>query len=113
MRLEFEGVPAKHPYRGVTTRRRDFAQMTVVLYEFDPNASFPLHHHPEEQLVVMLDGTCNFTVGDQMLHLSEGESTLAPPGVPHGCHAGPMGCLFLNILAPKRVGEGQINLVKA
>lgn len=113
MELDFAGISAKHPQPGVTTRRRDFAHMTVVLYEFIPEATFPLHHHPEEQLVVMLDGSCRFTVGTEELALRAGQSAIAPPHVPHGCHAGPEGCRFLNILSPRREGEGQINMVEA
>ena len=108
MELNWEGVPARHPQPGVTTRRQDFANMTVVFYEFLPGAIFPLHSHQEEQLVVMLQGSCSFTVGDAVLALAAGASVIAAPYAAHGCKAGPDGCRFLNILSPRREGDGAI-----
>lgn len=113
MQLDFSPVPPKHPQPGVTTRRLDYAQMTVVLYEFEPNAVFPLHHHPEEQLVVVLDGSGTITVGDRDLTLKTGDSAVAGSNMPHGCRAGAQGLRMLNILSPARVGEGVINLVRS
>lgn len=109
MELTWQSIAAKHPQPGITTRRQDFTHMTVVLYEFDAGASFPLHSHLEEQLVVMLKGSCSFALGDAVLSLAAGASVIAPPNVPHGCVAGPDGCRFLNILSPRRQGDGAIH----
>src|SRR2546426_1462826 len=54
--VDFSTVQAKHPYPGVETRRVDFVQFTVIEYRFRPEAVFPLHHHAEEQVVIVLEG---------------------------------------------------------
>jgi len=100
--LPWDSVAPLSPHPGIMTKRLDLAMMTVVLYEFEPGASFPLHYHSEEQLVVVLSGTAGFRVEDQVHPLKAGDSLHAPPQVPHGCEAGPEGCSFLNILAPRR-----------
>lgn len=111
MHLEFSGVAPKHPQPGVTTRRLDYDHMTVVRYEFAPGAAFPMHHHAEEQLVVMLSGSCRFRLGAGERELQAGDAVVAAPHVPHGATAGPDGCRFLNILSPRRTGDGQIQFV--
>ncbi len=100
--LPWASAPQARPHPGVTARRLDLAHMTVVRYRFEPGAVFPLHSHPEEQLVVMLEGTARFTVGERTVAVRSGESVHAPPDVPHGCQAGPEGCIFLNIVSPRR-----------
>jgi quercetin dioxygenase-like cupin family protein len=100
--LPFDTAPPVTPQPGITTRRVDLHQMTVFHYTFEPGARFPIHHHTEEQLVVVLSGVANFTAEGQAYSLKAGDSLHAAPNVPHGCTSGPEGCTFLNILAPRR-----------
>jgi mannose-6-phosphate isomerase-like protein (cupin superfamily) len=44
----------------------------------------PLHvHRVESEAFFVLDGALRLRVGDRVVHLDEGQSTLAEPGVPH------------------------------
>ncbi len=51
------------------------------------------HHHPNEQLVVVLSGRCRFMVGraggaaDKEVMLGAGQVLELPPNVPHACEA--------------------------
>lgn len=102
---DWDGVAPKHPHPGITTRRLDFAHMTVVRYEFAPGAVFPLHHHAEEQLVVVVAGEVEFTVGGELVRVRAGDTLLTPSWVAHGGRAGAGGTVFFNVLAPRRTGD--------
>lgn len=101
----WDAIPPSHPQPGVTTRRFDSDGMTIVRYEFAPGAAFPVHSHPEEQVVILLKGQVAFTIGNQEVMLGPGAVCHVPPHVPHGAVAGPEPVVFLNLLSPRRVGE--------
>ena len=93
------------PYPGVRRRRFDGGQFTAVRYEFAPGARFPLHHHPEEQLVIVETGDLILQNGDETARLRAGDAAWTPSGVPHGITAGPAGAAFVNIVVPRRERE--------
>lgn len=105
MAIDWEQIPPQEPVPGVRTRRTDGEQMTIFRYEMEPGANFPLHQHPEEQLVVVLAGSVTFRVGEEELYLERGMSARMAPEVPHAAWAGNAGVQFLNILAPRRIGN--------
>lgn len=41
------------------------------------------HHHPWEQLNFVLEGECDFRVGDEVVTITEGDMFVIPPGVSH------------------------------
>lgn len=79
--------------------------MTLVYYEFLPGASFPIHSHPEEQVVTVIRGRVTFTVGDQQFAMGPGDVCHVTPHVPHGAQAGPEPVEFLNLLSPRRAAD--------
>lgn len=103
--IDFSTVQAKHPYPGVETRRVDFVQFTVVEYRFRPGAVFPVHHHAEDQVVIVLEGSVRFAVDGRPVDLGPGACARVAPNVPHGATAGPQGARMLNLVSPRRREE--------
>ncbi len=102
--IDWDALPASTPQPGVEARRFDGAAMTVVEYRFAAGAAgYPLHRHPEEQLVQVLEGTLDFTVAGVVTRLGPGQSAYVAGGVEHGARpVGGTGARFLNIVAPRR-----------
>ncbi len=87
---------------GLTTRifPGDGAMLSVVTVA--PNAEGKIHHHPEEQWGVMLEG-CGIRVqGDEEIPVKAGDFWRTPGNVPHTMRAGPDGARILDIFAPPR-----------
>lgn len=78
----------------------DQAMISVVTV--DPGAAGTLHHHPEEQWGLCLDGSGVRVQGDEEIPFSKGDFWRTPGGVPHTMRAGPEGCRVLDIFAPPR-----------
>jgi quercetin dioxygenase-like cupin family protein len=57
--------------------------LQVVRSEIDTGSSFARHVHPHEQIIVVLAGTVEFTVGEETRQLGPGGVFLMPAGVPH------------------------------
>ena len=97
------------PYPGIRRRMFDGVQTTVAEYTFEPGATFPLHRHPQEQIVVVRHGELRLTVAGEERVLAAGQWSLIAGDVDHGITAAAQGAEFLAILAPRRgPGETQV-----
>ncbi|MEM6620851.1 MAG: cupin domain-containing protein [Pseudomonadota bacterium] len=77
-------------------------QAMLSFVEIEPNAVGTLHHHPEEQWGVMLEGTGTRVQGDSEIQVKKGDFWRTPGDVPHSLSAGPEGCRVLDIFSPPR-----------
>jgi quercetin dioxygenase-like cupin family protein len=98
----FEELGGDSPYPGIARRVLTTSKATVQEYSFAPGATYPLHHHPQEQITLVLDGELTFNAGGDSQELSAGAWSVVPGDVPHGITAGPVGARFLAILVPPR-----------
>lgn len=78
----------------------DQAMISVVRIE--PGAAGTLHHHPEEQWGVCLEGAGVRTQGGEEVPVAKGDFWRTPGGVPHTMRAGPDGMVVLDVFAPPR-----------
>jgi quercetin dioxygenase-like cupin family protein len=98
----FDDGVTDEPYPGVVRRGFNSERATVAAYSFEPGASFPIHHHQQEQITVVQEGELEFTVGDQVHALSTGAWCVVAPGVQHGLTAGAQGARVIAMVVPRR-----------
>lgn len=60
------------------------SELQVIRARMSPGADFPLHTHPQEQIIVVLEGALEFTVGEETRVVRAGQVIHAPSGIPHG-----------------------------
>ncbi len=60
------------------------ASTAVVLFEVDPGATLASHTDSAEEILVVLQGSAEATVGDESGPLAAGQAALVPASVPHG-----------------------------
>jgi quercetin dioxygenase-like cupin family protein len=105
---EFHNVndPADGLFRelgpGVTTHIFAGEQAMLSVVEIAPHASGTLHHHPEEQWGLLLDGSAMRIQGDEEIPVKKGDFWRTPGNVPHTMRAGPDGARVLDIFSPPR-----------
>jgi quercetin dioxygenase-like cupin family protein len=58
--------------------------LQVIRAQMAPGAVFPLHEHPQEQVIVVLEGALEFTVAEETRIVTSGQVIHISPGVPHG-----------------------------
>jgi len=98
----FDELEAAEAYPGLRRRSFDGTGATVNEYSFEPNASFPLHHHPEEQITLVTEGDVELTAGGETARLSAGGWSVIAGGVEHGIRAGASGARVVAIIVPRR-----------
>jgi quercetin dioxygenase-like cupin family protein len=96
------GLPLEEPFPGIRRRAFSSASATVTEYVLEPGASFPQHHHPQEQLTLLQSGDVELTAEDRLVELSAGDWFVVAGGVEHGLRAGADGARFLAVLVPRR-----------
>jgi quercetin dioxygenase-like cupin family protein len=87
---------------GVTTRIFAGEQAMLSVVDIAPNAEGVMHHHPEEQWGVLLEGSATRFQGDEAIEVQKDDFWRTPGGVPHTMRAGPQGCRVLDIFSPPR-----------
>lgn len=75
-------------------------QVLLCRVRYEPGAHVPRHSHDQtEQVMLMLDGELEMTVGSETRKLRAGDSVVVNPGVEHELRS-EAGCLFIEALAP-------------
>ena len=74
----------------------------LVRVELAPNSQVPLHSHPHEQAGIVLGGEVEFTIGDEVKQMKEGDVYIIPSGVSHGGSTGDKSALILDVFNPPR-----------
>ena len=87
---------------GVTTRIFAGEQAMLSVVTIAPHAQGTMHHHPEEQWGVLLEGTAIRFQGGEEIAVKKGDFWRTPGGVPHTMLAGPDGCRVLDVFSPPR-----------
>jgi quercetin dioxygenase-like cupin family protein len=69
--------------------------------EQPPGATFAIHSHPAEQILVILEGSEEHVCGDEKFTMKAGDVCVHPPNCPHGGST-PTGFKGLDIFSPPR-----------
>jgi len=109
MKIEWAEFPVAKGMRAGSTRRAIAAEMmSAVRVETSADAQFDrkLHHHPHEQLLIMIDGAVELQVGDDTFWAFHGDLVFFPPGILHGAiSVGNEGSLYYEIFSPPRLDQ--------
>ena len=87
---------------GLSTRifAGEGAMLSIVTIA--PGAQGTMHHHPEEQWGVLLEGSAIRFQGEEEFHVKKGDFWRTPGGIPHTMKAGPDGAKVLDVFSPPR-----------
>jgi quercetin dioxygenase-like cupin family protein len=99
----FHALEETEPYAGLRRRTFDSDGATVNEYRFEPDASFPLHRHPEEQITLIAEGEVELTQAGATSRLGAGDWAITAGGVEHGIRAGAAGARIVAIIVPRRI----------
>ena len=87
---------------------------SLVEFVSEPGEGVGLHvHEHEEELVYLLEGQIEVTLGDQSMAVQQGTAALLPRGIPHGyVNTGKGPSRLLAVLMPGRLDEFFVGLDK-
>jgi quercetin dioxygenase-like cupin family protein len=98
--LSWEGREPLSLFPHVSLQASGGDQVLLCQVRYEPGASVPRHSHERtEQVMLMLDGELEMTVGSETRTLRAGDSVVVNRGVEHELHS-EGGCSFIEALAP-------------
>ncbi len=89
-------------FPGVDIRTAAGRQLMLSVVRFEPGSVVPHHHHPHEQMGMMISGRLEFTVADTTRVLGPGDIWRIPGGVVHGVRALEEPAVALDVFHPIR-----------
>jgi quercetin dioxygenase-like cupin family protein len=100
--VEVSEVAPRSIWDGVTARIVHGERILLGIIEIDANGLVPEHHHPHEQLGMVIEGSVTFRVGDEVRQLGPGGTWRIPSDVPHEVRAGDEGAVVIDVFTPVR-----------
>jgi quercetin dioxygenase-like cupin family protein len=102
-KVNWNEVPWVPVRPGVERKGFTGADATVALHRLQPGHAPAPHAHPNEQIAYILEGTCDFHVGDEVHRLGPGGLLVVPPNVVHyAVVVGDEPVLNLDVFTPAR-----------
>jgi len=95
-----QAQPKQNPnFTGTVTPITENSQGNIAHFRFEPGARTKWHSHDGGQIILVEDGVCRTQLkGGPVMELHAGDTTYAPPGVPHWHGAAPdQGCTQFNV----------------
>jgi len=101
----FNSFSSVRPYQiwtGAVARAVNGERLTMAVIDLDPDLEIPEHHHENEQLGFVLQGTVTMVIAGEAKELSAGEGYSIKSDIPHSARSGHEGATVLDIFAPIR-----------
>ncbi len=77
-------------------------RITVSFVTLQPDIRITPHSHEPEQIVIVIDGACDFLVAGKLYHLEEGDVLTIPSNVDHGNYSSERGLRMIEVFSPPR-----------
>lgn len=101
MDIKLSDVPAREIMAGYHGKMIHTAHMTLAFWEVDEGAAVPEHSHYNEQVMQVLEGAFEFTVGGVTRTYHPGDIAVIAPNVPHSGRA-ITPCKLMDVFSPAR-----------
>ncbi len=101
MKVQLEKVPPREIMPGYRGRLIHGEKMTLAFWEVDEGAEVPEHSHENEQIMHVLEGRFQFTVGGETQVYEAGELVVIPSHTPHYGKALTV-CRLMDVFSPVR-----------
>ena len=75
--------------------------MTAGWVTIEKGSTLGLHHHPHEQITIMLEGKMEMQIGDEFVTLEPGMIQVIPSNTPHSATAHEY-CVLIDVFNPVR-----------
>ena len=101
MFIDLNNVEEQEPFEGATARIIHSKNMTFVEWRFKDGAELPAHNHPHEQIVSIIEGKLELTIGEETKVLMPGMVAVIPSNEVHSGRA-ITDCRTIDIFHPTR-----------
>jgi quercetin dioxygenase-like cupin family protein len=99
--MNLSSITSKEIMPGLHGKMVHGEQITWAFWTVEQGAEVPLHYHPHEQMMHVMEGKFEFTLGDETKIYHPGDVVTIPSNVPHAGKAlSP--CRLMDVFSPVR-----------
>ena len=95
-------LPATELVKGSNSRLVIGEQAMISFLKMDAHSYFAPHHHPQEQIMIVLEGYCDEIIDGKIFRVQKGDVIVLPPNVEHGAYIGDEDCYAIDIFGSPR-----------
>ena len=106
--IELDQIQPVEPVPGCRMRTPYGENLMLSYLEMDEGAEVPLHDHPHEQGGILISGTMELQIGDEVRTVQPGGMYLIPGGVKHRAVAVGGPAVVLDVFSPIREDYAQL-----
>lgn len=99
---ELGQLPTREIWPGVTARLVQSKLITMAVVELTPGSVVPQHHHGNEQLGFVIEGSVVFRVDGESRECGPGSTWRILADQPHDVQVGPDGAIVAEVYSPVR-----------
>ncbi len=98
----YEAVPITELVKGSNSHLVRCSNVMLSFLTMKAGSIFELHSHPEEQVMVVLEGYCDEIIEDKIYRVGPGDVLRLPPNVRHGAFLREVDCRVMDVFSPAR-----------
>ncbi|WP_190809654.1 cupin domain-containing protein [Flagellimonas sp. S3867] len=99
--MNLKNIPSKEIMPGYHGKMVHSDTMTWAFWDVEKDAEVPEHHHVHEQIMHVLEGSFEFTLGGNTKVYVPGDVVIIPSNVPHSGKA-LTECKLMDVFSPAR-----------
>ena len=81
--IQLASLPDFNPFPGYVGKLVHGETMTIIHWEIQADCEVPLHSHPHEQIVNVMQGEFVLVLDGEPIHMHAGDVLVIPGDVPH------------------------------
>ena len=98
----YEAVPVTELVRGSNSHLVRGSNVMISFLTMKAGSVFDLHSHPEEQIMIVLEGHCDEVIEGKIYRVGPGDVIRLPPNVRHGAFLREVDCKAIDVFSPAR-----------
>ena len=98
----YEAVPITELVEGSKSHLVRGSNVMLSFLTMKAGSVFELHSHPEEQIMIVLEGFCDEIIEGKIYRVGPGDVLRLPPNVRHGAFLREVDCRVIDVFSPAR-----------
>lgn len=95
-------LPTTELVKGSNSRLVVGEQAMISFIKMDAHSYFAPHSHPQEQIMIVLDGYCDEIIQGKIYRVQKGDVIVLPSNVEHGAYIGDQDCYAIDVFGSPR-----------
>ena len=86
--IHYPDLPETELVKGSNSRLIAGEQSMISFLTMDKHSYFAPHHHVQEQIMIVLEGSCDEIIEGKLYKVKKGDVVILPPNIVHGAYIG-------------------------